>query len=335
MKTPKTCPRCGKVFSHRGNLNNHLRKQKLCKVLYVDAQPEDIIKDYDTCAHQYQNIVKDFPLPQSEISSSTNKPKLTFKFKTKDGETNIKKLSNAQSNTQPNTQSNTNPNTQPNTYPYSQSNTQSNIEKNKYKNESSDIAPQTSSNDANNDIVSKLTEIISTLSKTINTSSITASGDNNILGGNSKQLNQRFNITVNTFGNEDLSHISHKDWHKIIKQNINAIPELTKKIYIDEKKNRNIYFTSPKDGYCRIYTDDGWKYKGAKTVLNEIIETNADRIYNYMESDPKKHNRDSYKKMEHVIDRMSDDSSFIVKQNILDIKEILMNQQQYDYINTD
>jgi hypothetical protein len=329
MKTPKTCPRCGKVFSHRGNLNNHLRKQKLCKVLYVNAHPEDIIKDYDTCANQYQNIFKDSSLPQSEISPPSNKPKLTFKFKTKDGETNIKKLSNTHQYTQSNTTSDTTSNSITSNI---QSYTQSNIEKNKYKNESSDIAPQTSSNDASNDIVSKLTEIISTLSKTINTSSITASGDNNILGGNSKQLNQHFNITVNTFGNEDLSHISHKDWHKIIKQNINAIPELTKKIYIDEKKNRNIYFTSPKDGYCRIYTDDGWKYKGAKTVLNEIIETNADRIYNYMESDPKKHHRDSYKKMEHVIDRMSDDSSFIVKQNMLDIKEILMNQQQYDYI---
>ena len=56
MKTPKTCPRCGKVFLHRGNLNNHLRKQKICKITYINADREEIIKNYNKYEADYESL---------------------------------------------------------------------------------------------------------------------------------------------------------------------------------------------------------------------------------------------------------------------------------------
>ena len=281
MKTPKTCPRCGKVFLHRGNLNNHLRKQKICKSTYIDGDREDIIQNYDKYHEQYLYLLK----------KEDNKVKGRYKLKVKkeeiDNEPTIETLDEY---------------------------------------DESYIQPiQNNNNYDSNQMMAKLNEIINNLSQNIkpNNTNVATEGSN-ILNDNSKQLNQHFNITVNTFGNEDLSHITRKEWHDIIKKNINAIPELTKKIYIDEEKNRNVFLTSPKDGYCKVYTDDGWKYKGTKDIVHEIIGTNADRIYDYMDAQSNK-DKPIYKRMTNVIDRLGDDNSMVLRKNVTDIKELFIN----------
>ena len=185
-------------------------------------------------------------------------------------------------------------------------------------------------NESNQTIVSKLSQIIDNLSKNIKSNNTNVATDgSNILHENSKQLNQHFNITVNTFGNEDLSHITRKDWHEIIKKNINAIPALTKKIYIDEESNRNVFLTSPKDGYCKVYTDDGWKYKGTRDIVQEIIGNSADRIYDYMDTVPN-NDRIMYRRMTNAIDKLGDDNSMVLRKNMSDVKELFINYQGYN-----
>jgi hypothetical protein len=304
MKTPKTCPRCGNTFLHRGNLNNHLRKQKECPPKYLPVDREQIISNYEKyelefnvneIKHKIEIKHKFEPETPTELES---RPKLKFKLK----KTSI----------------------------LNESLNGPIVEQ--LDNLSTQLYEPNDENNTNEAILAKLMEIMGTLSKNISPNTNVTGNNSNVMGGNSKQLNQHFNITVNTFGNEDLSHITHKDWNNIIKQNINAIPELTKKIYIDEQKNHNVYITSPKDGYCKVYTPDGWKYKGTKNILNEIIENGADRIYDYMESDPNKAKK-NYEKMSRVIDKLEDENSFIVKQNISDIKELFINHQDKILIN--
>lgn len=301
MKTPKTCPRCGKVFLHRGNLNNHLRKQKVCKVIHIKADREDIIKNYNKYEAEYESL-------QQQKQKRVYKLKVKPLPESKDKKSKLTK-----------------------------------IEVDKPLTEISEVEPiieeldeiletnqSTKNNDSGQAIVSKLSEIIDNLSKNMksNNTNVATEGSN-ILHENSKQLNQHFNITVNTFGNEDLSHITKKDWHDIIKKNINAIPALTKKIYIDEERNRNVFLTSPKDGYCKVYTDDGWTYKGTRDIVQEIIGTNADRIYDYMIAMP--NNESSmYRRMSNAIDKLGDDNSMVLRKNMADVKELFINYQGYN-----
>ena len=143
-----------------------------------------------------------------------------------------------------------------------------------------------------------------------------------------KQLNQQFNITVNAYGQEDLSHISQKDWVKIIKKKLDAIPELTKKIYIDEETNRNIYIKSFKDGYGLRFDGQHWKPVSMDKLMTDLVETNTDRLYDFIESEDTKVSSALYTSASDIIDKLAEDKSTLVKRNKMDIKELLIENNE-------
>jgi Zn-finger nucleic acid-binding protein len=141
---------------------------------------------------------------------------------------------------------------------------------------------------------------------------------------NNKQLNQQFNITVNAYGQEDLSHISQKDWMRIIKKKLDAIPELTKKIYIDEETNRNIYIKSFKDGYGLKFNGSKWIPVSMDKLVTELLETNTDRLYDYIESDDNMSNSGLHKFATDIIEKLAEEKSSLAKRNKMDIKELFV-----------
>ena len=288
MRKAKICPRCGSVFMHRGNLNSHLKKKSECSPTFIDIDRDEIIQNYE----KYYQMYLDLPNSQPTLKFYKPKKKLIKPVKTLKLRPKVNKEEN-----------------------HNLKNVLQNyfgkIDENTMQTLTDDIIDimqdQPSVNNVNN----------IDNSNRINNSQFMQNSHN-------KQLNQQFNITVNAYGQEDLSHISQKDWVRIIKKKLDAIPELTKKIYIDEKTNRNIYIKSFKDGYGLRFNGQHWIPVSMDKLMTELLETNTDRLYDYLESEDTKVSSALYKSANDIINKLAEEKSSLVKRNKMDIKELFI-----------
>jgi hypothetical protein len=295
MHKNRICPRCGKPFTHRGNLNAHLKIKKSCYPKYVDIPGNTIINNYQQYYNEYINKINNQtkPLKLSLIPKDKSKQnKLTLRNEIDDNKlesikhelTKILKNDN-------------------NVY------------------DVKNMINQLFSNDTSNNITTNDNKNIINDMNTSNNSG----GHNTsfVAKDNAKLLNQQIYITVNGFGNEDLSHISKKDWNDIIRHNNNAIPQLTKKIHIDEPKNHNILINSLKNGYGYKYDGNNLIVLPIQEIAEDLVSLNADRLYDYMET----HDTSRYKqqKISKVMDRLGEENSPLVKDNVKDIKYMFYN----------
>lgn len=295
MRKAKVCPRCGSVFMHRGNLNSHLKKKTECPAVYVKANRNDIISDYDTYYDMYMNLpnteqVVEVYQPKKKLNQPIKPYKLRPKIN-KQGNDNLKSVIK---------------------------NYFGNIDDNMMQTLTDDIIDIMQEQEVSHPTITNNTI---DNSNSINNSQVMQNSHN-------KQLNQQFNITVNAYGQEDLSHISQKDWVRIIKKKLDAIPELTKKIYIDEETNRNIYIKSFKDGYGLRFDGQQWKPVSMDKLMTDLVETNTDRLYDFIESEDTKVSSALYTSASDIIDKLAEDKSTLVKRNKMDIKELLIENSQ-------
>jgi Zn-finger nucleic acid-binding protein len=285
MRKAKVCPRCGNIFMHRGNLNSHLKKKNICPILYLNVNRQEIIKNYE----KYYEMYLELPNVDTTVDEYKPRKKLNrtkhIKLKPKNGNKDL-----------------------------------NNVIK-QYFGEVDENTIATFTDDLMNIMqddchINNINNQIDN-SNRINNSHV-------IQNSNNKLLNQQFNITVNAYGQEDLSHISQKDWMRIIKKKLDAIPELTKKIYIDEETNRNIYIKSFKDGYGLKFNGSRWIPVSMDKLVTELLETNTDRLYDYIESDDNIANSALHKFASDIIEKLAEEKSTLAKRNKMDIKELLV-----------
>jgi uncharacterized C2H2 Zn-finger protein len=165
-----------------------------------------------------------------------------------------------------------------------------------------------------------------------------AVGDNNSIDNryqNSKidnryQNNQHNNITnniyINDFGNENVNHISKKDWKKIIHKFYQAIPTLVEKIHIENKENQNVFIPSIKDNYALVYEKDDWQFKALTQVLEDIILTNADRLYDFISENEGEIDERTISKLDTIMEQLENGDT-LYKKYQREVKYLLLNNR--------
>ena len=102
---------------------------------------------------------------------------------------------------------------------------------------------------------------------------------------NNNTINQDITININGYGKEDVSKISDVIWKRIINRKYLAIPELVRAVHILLEENRNIFIRSTKEKYGMIYNGESWEMRELKKILEDLINDNADRIWDYVKSE--------------------------------------------------
>lgn len=148
-------------------------------------------------------------------------------------------------------------------------------------------------------------------------------GNNNNLLDNSKHHNNNIYITVNSFGDEDTSHLTKSDWNKIINKKLDAIPELTKRIHIDNEKNHNIVINSVKDGHGKVYNGNKLELIPIRELLEDLVTQMADKLYDYVESN--KISKLKQIMITEVLEKLEEENSSLFKRNARDIKFMVVN----------
>jgi 23S rRNA pseudoU1915 N3-methylase RlmH len=113
-----------------------------------------------------------------------------------------------------------------------------------------------------------------------NTGKNIASNSNSTIGNqNNIQNQQNVNITVNSFGSENIDHITDQIICKLIKTApFTCVPQLIEKIHFDPEhpENHNIKITNKKLNYAEIVKDNKWITANKKKVIDDVIQKSYD-----------------------------------------------------------
>ena len=80
------------------------------------------------------------------------------------------------------------------------------------------------------------------------------------------------NITLNSYNNTDISHITDQDYRNCVKKVCYSVLKLIEKIHFNPNKpeNMNIYISNMKDKYLMVYEEGLWILKNKNNEINKL-----------------------------------------------------------------
>ena len=92
-------------------------------------------------------------------------------------------------------------------------------------------------------------------------------------------------INLNSYGNEDMSHITEKFKDQMLKIPFIAIPKMIEEVHFSDKKpeNNNIKLTNKKENYVKVYQGDKWIFKDRKATIKQLMDDKYMIIDNHFE----------------------------------------------------
>ena len=85
---------------------------------------------------------------------------------------------------------------------------------------------------------------------------------------------QTNNIQLNSYGKEDLSHITESLKTKLIKTPYGMIPKLIEAVHFSDSmpENKNIALTNKKDNKIKVFCGNKWIYKDKEETINDLVD---------------------------------------------------------------
>jgi hypothetical protein len=97
---------------------------------------------------------------------------------------------------------------------------------------------------------------------------------------NNKIINNNLTLNINSFENENLSHITNKDYKKYLSGFFPGFIQFIEKIHFDENvpENQNICITNLKSKYMYIFENDKWAIKEKNELIDKFIAKKYDML---------------------------------------------------------
>tara|TARA_Y100000591_G_scaffold319691_1_gene332038 strand:- start:1824 stop:2399 length:576 start_codon:yes stop_codon:yes gene_type:complete len=120
-------------------------------------------------------------------------------------------------------------------------------------------------------------------------------------------INNTQNIQLNSYGKEDLSHITDNLKTSLIKMPYGMIPKLIEEVHFNDQKpeNKNIVLTNKNDNKIKIFTGSKWIYKNKNETIKDlvdgkyfILDTHYDRMFEQLDEK----NKEVYSKFRDTYD---------------------------------
>lgn len=98
----------------------------------------------------------------------------------------------------------------------------------------------------------------------------TTNNNNTVNNDHSRNLN----ITINAYGNEDLSYLEKGDWIKMLTKPQDSVVKLFLETHfnVEHPENKNIRLRNKKSKFIEVHDGDNWKNKPKKKMLSEIAD---------------------------------------------------------------
>ena len=110
------------------------------------------------------------------------------------------------------------------------------------------------------------------------------------------QSNIKNTINLNSYGNENMSHITDQLKTQLVKIPYGMIPKLIEAVHFNDEhpENKNIALTNSRDNKIKVFSDNKWVYKDKEETINDlvdgkyyILDTHYEQVNNSLESESK------------------------------------------------
>jgi hypothetical protein len=122
------------------------------------------------------------------------------------------------------------------------------------------------------------------------------------VGNNTTNItNNTQNIILNSYGNEDLSHITDKLKNKLIGVPFVMIPKMIEAVHFNDNKpeNKNILLPNKKNNLIKIFKDNRWIHLNKEQVINNLVTEKYVILDNHFQHADKDH-LEEYVKMNYL-----------------------------------
>ena len=87
-------------------------------------------------------------------------------------------------------------------------------------------------------------------------------------------INNTQNIQLNSYGKEDMNHITDTMKTQFLKMPYGMIPKMIEAVHFNNEKpeNKNIVFTNKKDNRIKVYSGDKWIFKDKDDIIHDLID---------------------------------------------------------------
>jgi hypothetical protein len=94
------------------------------------------------------------------------------------------------------------------------------------------------------------------------------------VGNTTNNINNTQNIQLNSYGKEDLEHITDKMKTQLLKIPYGMIPKMIEAVHFnnDKPENNNIAFTNKRENKIKVYSGDKWIYKDKDEIIYDLID---------------------------------------------------------------
>ena len=145
----------------------------------------------------------------------------------------------------------------------------------------------------------------------------------------SQHVTYNNNITVIAHNKQpDLSHLTDRDYLKIMDRGFNSVPKLIEAIHFNPEKpeNQNVYIPNIKNKYAMAWDGKNWSLKSRDDVVDDMYDDNSNILIEKLEEmELGESNPRIINKFKRFVNKSSDDN---IKNRIKeDIKLLLYNSK--------
>jgi hypothetical protein len=92
-------------------------------------------------------------------------------------------------------------------------------------------------------------------------------------------------INLNSYGKEDLSHITSGFKDNLLKIPFVSISKMIEEVHFSDKKpeNKNIMLPNKKENYVKVYEDNKWVFKDKKSTITKLVDDNYNILDDHYE----------------------------------------------------
>ena len=82
------------------------------------------------------------------------------------------------------------------------------------------------------------------------------------------------NIQLNSYGSEDLTHITDTLKTQLVKMPYKMIPKMIEAVHFDETKpeNKNIILSNSRDNKIKVFSNNKWVYRDKEETITDLID---------------------------------------------------------------
>ena len=98
--------------------------------------------------------------------------------------------------------------------------------------------------------------------------------------------NNTQNIILNSYGSEDLSHITDSIKSNLLKIPYVMIPKMIEAVHFNDDKpeNKNIFLPNKKDNKIKVFQDNKWVYKNKEETIHDLVSGKYVLLNNHFEN---------------------------------------------------